>query len=102
MGCRFPGSAAHRFTEIFNCKINVLGGFCVRQTVEIEVSPSYGGEVECPKKTHEGVDKQSAALRTLVAVIVTEVPLNHGDYASIDDAWALPCCHISGVHGIEV
>jgi hypothetical protein len=54
---RFPLSAAHRFTEIFNREMNVPNGFRVRQAVQVEVSPSYGGEVECPKETHEGIDK---------------------------------------------
>ncbi len=99
---RFPRTAAHRFTEIFNREMNVPDGLCVRQAVEVEVSPSYGCEVECPKETHEGVDKQLAALRAWVAVIVTKVPFNRGRDASINDAGALPCCHICGVHGISV
>jgi hypothetical protein len=42
----------HGFTEAGNREMNVPVGFCVRQTVEVEVSPSYGGEIKYPKKTH--------------------------------------------------
>src|SRR5271155_2020819 len=82
--------------------MNVSDRLCVRQAVEVEVSLSYGGEVECPKETHEGVDKKFAALRALVAMIVAEVPLNRGRDASINYAGALPGCEVGHVHGIEV
>ncbi len=48
---RFPRTAAHGFTEIFNREMNVPHGLCVRQAVKVEVSASCG----CPKETHEGV-----------------------------------------------
>jgi len=51
MRYRLPRTSAHGFTETSNCDMNVPAGFCVRQTLKVEVSPSYGGEVECPKET---------------------------------------------------
>lgn len=52
MRYRLPSTAAHGSTETSNREMNVPAGFCVRQTLEVEVSPSYGGEVECPKETN--------------------------------------------------
>jgi hypothetical protein len=54
MRYRLPLTAAHGITETPNCAMNVPAGFCVCQTLKVEVSPSYGGEVECPTETHEG------------------------------------------------
>src|ERR1700693_5178261 len=102
MRYRLPRTAVHGSTETSNREMNVPAGFCVSQTLEVEVSPSYGGEVECPKETHEGVDKQRAALRTRVAVIVTEAPFDRRHDASVNDAGVARCFHVCGVDGIEV
>jgi hypothetical protein len=60
-----------------NREMNLPDGFCVRQPVEVEISPSDGGEVESPKETHERVDKQfksrSTALQTRTRGILREV-----------------------------
>jgi hypothetical protein len=96
MRYRFPRTAVHAFTETSNREMNVPAGFCVRQTLKVEVSPSYGGEVECPKETHEGVDKQRAVLRTQVAVMVTEVPVVHQNLPCISKTLvALPLLNIN-------
>ena len=102
MRYRLPGTAVHCFREMRNREMNLPDGFCVRQPVEVEISPSDGGEVECPKETHERVDKQLATLRTRVAVIVTEMPFNRGHNATVNDAGLPRCAHICGVHGVEV
>src|ERR1700758_3776392 len=82
--------------------MNVPAGFCVHQTLEVEVSPSYGGQVECPKETHERIDKQRAALRPQVAMIVTEAPFDRRHNASVNDAGVARGCNVCGVDGFEV
>ena len=91
MRYRLPLTAAHGFTETSNHDMNVPAGFCVRQMLKVQVSPSYSGEVECPKETHEGVDKQSAAPRPPVAVIITEAPFDRRHNASVNDAGVRGC-----------
>jgi hypothetical protein len=50
MWYRLPRTAAHGFTEMSNCDMNVPAGFCPPRPSS-RVSPSYGGEVECPIAT---------------------------------------------------
>jgi hypothetical protein len=90
---RLPRTAARGFTETSNCDMNVSARFCIRQTLKVEVWPSYGGKVECPKETHEGIDKQRAAPRPQVAVIITEAPFDRRHNTSVNDA-GVQGCHL--------
>ena len=82
--------------------MNVPVAHCVRQTVKVKIPPGHGGEIKRPKETHEGVDKELAALRSGMAVMVTEAPFDRGYNASVDDAGLPRRCQIGRVHGIDV
>src|ERR1700741_4298478 len=101
MGYRLPLTAVHGFTETANREMNVPAGFCIHQALKVEVSPSYSSEVECPNETHQGVDKQRAAPRPQVAVIITEAPFDRRHNTSVNDA-GVRGCHLCSVDGFEV
>src|SRR6516165_1886866 len=99
---RFPRTTADGFAEIFNLETNLPASLGVRQTVEIEISPSYGSQIECPKQTHEGVDKQLGTLRARGAVIITKASCDRRRDTSVNDTGSLRGCHVRRVHGIKV
>jgi hypothetical protein len=71
---RFPRTAAHCFTEMFNREMNVPAGLCIRKTVDGRDFAAPRRRDRMPKeakKTHERANEQLAAFGRRIAVIVT-------------------------------